>query len=87
VNTFDLVAVLCGAVGAGSLIRAYIHHRTRVGAERERSRRAQARAAGLARLTGRHDSILIEEQDADGHRVFELRARPEAPRTRDTEAV
>jgi hypothetical protein len=61
-----------GGIGLSGLVRAWIRHRTRVHVERERSARTAARAAGLARLARRHETVLIDEKDQDGHRVVQM---------------
>jgi hypothetical protein len=70
------VAVV-GGLGLSGLVRAWIRHRTRLQVERERSARAVARATGLARLARRHETVLIDEKDQDGHRVVEMRGSRE----------
>ncbi|MFI7601549.1 hypothetical protein [Actinoplanes sp. NPDC049681] len=72
-----------GGLGVGGPVRAWIRHRTRLHLERERSARAAARAAGLARLARGQGSVRIDERDQDGHRVVELRG----PAARDGEAA
>jgi hypothetical protein len=67
------VVSIIGGLGLTGLVHAWIRHRTRLQVERERSTRAIARAAGLARLARRHETVLIDEKDQDGHRVVEMR--------------
>ena len=67
------VAALIGGLGVSGLVRAWICHRTRLQVERERSARTVARAAGLARISRRDGTVLIDEKDQDGHRVVEMR--------------
>jgi hypothetical protein len=67
-----MVAVV-GGLGLNGLVRAWIRHRTRLQVERQRSARAVARATGLARIARRHDTVLIDEKDQDGHRVVRMR--------------
>ena len=70
-----LSAAVAIGVGVGALVRTYIRHRTRLQLERELSARAAVRALGLARLTDRHETVLIDERDRDGHRVVRMRGR------------
>lgn len=67
------VVAVVGGLGLNGLVRAWIRHRTRLQVERERSTRAVARAAGLARIARRHETVLIDEKDQDGHRVVQMR--------------
>jgi hypothetical protein len=67
------IVAAVGGLGLSGLVRAWIRHRTRLHVERERSARAVARATGLARIAKRHETILIDEKDQDGHRVVEMR--------------
>jgi hypothetical protein len=73
------VAVV-GGVGLSGLAHAWIRHRTRLQVERERSARAVARAASLSRIARRHETVLIDEKDRDGHRVVEMRGSTDAAR-------
>ncbi|MDG9673179.1 hypothetical protein QCZ28_04065 [Micromonospora sp. DH14] len=67
-----ILGLVVGAVIG--LVRAYLRHRTRIHTERELSARTAARAAGLITLvSGRHETIKVDERDRDGHRVVELR--------------
>lgn len=78
------VVTIFGGLGLNGLVRAWIRHRTRLQVERERSARAVARATGLARITRRHETVLIDEKDQDGHRVVQMRGQ--APGSREEAA-
>lgn len=67
------VLAVVGGLGLSGLVRAWIRHRTRLHVERQRSARAAARAEGLARIARRHETVLIDEKDQDGHRVVKMR--------------
>ena len=72
---FSAAAAVAGSIGTGGLVRAYIRHRTRLHRERELSARATTRTQGLIRLAECHETILIDEQDQDGHRVIQMRGQ------------
>ncbi|WP_405430267.1 hypothetical protein [Micromonospora sp. NBC_00617] len=68
-----LALALAVAGPVAGLVRAYLAYRTRLHEEREASRRAATRMAGLTDLAeaGRH-VVRIVERDRDGQREVDL---------------